>query len=196
MAGSLRPGGTELLVMETETLFPEDIETIQRRLQDLELRRAIVVYHFAHDEAMATIDLERVTALKAPVGASEFQLACLADVKMAENHNQQAARKAAEEPAKLDLASAEQGEIPPRRFTDRDLVKLGDMDSAVQCECPQHLARLLSSLAAFETYSQRCESRHEEDAALHAYLHRTTARCRSEMETALAEVLRQEGITL
>jgi len=195
VAQSLRPGAAELLVLETETLFPEDIEAIQKRLHELELRRAIVVYHFAHDEAMSTIDLQRVTALTAPVGSSEFQLACHADVRMAENQNRVAPADREEQngpPARAEGS----GEIPPRRFSDQDLMKLGDMTSAVQCECPQHLARLLSSLAAFETYSRRCESRHDDDAKLHAYLHRTTANCRSEMESALAEVLRQEGITL
>jgi hypothetical protein len=87
-------------------------------------------------------------------------------------------------------------EIPERAFSDEQLVRAARISPAVKCECPQHLASLLSSLVAFERYSEQCEDRSSEDAALHAYLHRTTAQCRSWMEAALAEVLVQEGIEL
>jgi hypothetical protein len=53
---------------------------------------------------------------------------------------------------------------------------------------------LVSSLAAFEEYSEECEIRHVDDAALHAYLHASTAHARSIMETALAKVVAAEGI--
>jgi hypothetical protein len=75
-------------------------------------------------------------------------------------------------------------------------VRVARISSVVKCECPQHLANLLSSLVAFERYSEQCEDRSPEDAALHAFLHRTTAECRAGMEAALAEVLTQEGIEL
>jgi hypothetical protein len=88
------------------------------------------------------------------------------------------------------------GEIPPRAFTDEQLVRIAKVSSVVKCECPQHLANLLSGLIAFEKYSEQCEDRSESDAAIHAYLHRTTAQARASMEIALSEVLTQEGITI
>ena len=86
--------------------------------------------------------------------------------------------------------------MPPRHFSDRDLARIARISSVVKCECPQHLASLLSSLSAFESYSAACENQNEADAKLHAYLHRTTADCRAEMEAALLHLLDVEGISL
>jgi hypothetical protein len=53
---------------------------------------------------------------------------------------------------------------------------------------------LVYGLTAFEEYSAQCESRSPEDAALHAYLYRTTARARWMMEEALARLIEAEGL--
>jgi len=66
----------------------------------------------------------------------------------------------------------------------------------VRCECPHHLVQLVSNLAAFETYSQECENRNADDAALHAFLHAATAHARATLESALARVIEAEGIEL
>ena len=86
------------------------------------------------------------------------------------------------------------GAIPERLYDANQLVKLTQVASAVECECPQHMAGLLQSLSAFETYSQECEDRNPEDALLHAFLHRTTAHVRPIMEEALRHLVRVEGI--
>jgi hypothetical protein len=52
----------------------------------------------------------------------------------------------------------------------------------------------VSSLSAFEAYSQECENRSPDDAALHAYLHAATAHARATLEAALARVIEAEGI--
>ena len=51
-------------------------------------------------------------------------------------------------------------------------------------------------LVAFESYSAECENRSSEDAALHAYLHATTAQARAMLEDALTRVVEAEGIEL
>ena len=58
-----------------------------------------------------------------------------------------------------------------------------------------HLAQLITSLVRFEIYSAECESRNEEDADLHSYLHKTTSRARSMMERALARVVELENLS-
>jgi maltooligosyltrehalose synthase len=58
------------------------------------------------------------------------------------------------------------------------------------------LVQLVTSLVAFETYSQECESRNSDDAALHAFLHAATARARATLESALARVVEAEDIQL
>jgi len=85
-------------------------------------------------------------------------------------------------------------ELPPRRFDDNQLATLSGIRTDVDCECPHHLADLVQSLTAFEVYSDQCESRSSEDAALHAYLHAMTARARALMEESLATLARVEKL--
>lgn len=85
-------------------------------------------------------------------------------------------------------------DLPPRRFDDGQLATLAGIRTEVDCECPHHLADLVQSLTAFEVYSDQCESRNNEDAALHAYLHAMTARARVLMEESLATLARVEKL--
>jgi len=64
------------------------------------------------------------------------------------------------------------------------------------CECPHHLVDVISSLNAFETYSQECDVLNVDDAALHAFLHSATAQARSLLETALARVMDADAIEI
>jgi hypothetical protein len=54
----------------------------------------------------------------------------------------------------------------------------------------------LQGLAAFEKYSSECEDRNPADAALHSFLHRTTAAVRRSMEEALDYVVQAEGLSV
>lgn len=90
--------------------------------------------------------------------------------------------------------SAEEAPIIPQRFPRAALVALRDMQSAIQCECPNHVAELVERLAAFEGYSKNCESRDDADAEIHRALWFATARARRMMEDALDKVLKHEGI--
>ena len=65
----------------------------------------------------------------------------------------------------------------------------------VKCECPNHLAELITSLNAFEQYSEHCENRNKEDAAMHMLLHVTTAKARRMLEDALNHLVEFEGTT-
>ena len=85
---------------------------------------------------------------------------------------------------------------PKRHFTDTQLARLLEIASVVECECPNHLAKLVSSLVEFERYAADCESRNPADARMHAYLHRKTALAREIMEEALGELVRFERIEI
>ncbi len=191
MAESLRPSSADLLLLERPTLFPEDIQEIQDLVSGMKLRRAILVYQFASERTVEPLDIKRITALRAPVESTEIQLACIADIQLALRSGR---GDHTERPRPEVLVDDEA--IPQRLFTDEQIVHASRISTVVKCECPQHLANLLSGLVAFERYSERCESRNDEDAALHAYLHRTTAQARHRMEVALSEVLAQEGIEI
>lgn len=89
-------------------------------------------------------------------------------------------------------------ELPPaqRRYAEPVLRRMAAMQSAVACECPQHVAEILLLLSQFEDYSARCLHRNPEDAELHADLQRAAAAARSIFEMALERVAAHEGVDL
>lgn len=180
----------DLLIVECPTLFPETVVEVQKLVEKASAVRAIVVYWFAPSETarMVDKDIEGITAIRAPVDVGELELACRAEVGLAGEQN------AEEGAVETSVGEAMAGTIPARLFTDRQLAKISRISTTVECECPQHLSSLLSSLTAFEKYSGECEDRNPEDANLHARLHRTTAQARGMMEEALRELLTAEGL--
>jgi len=85
-------------------------------------------------------------------------------------------------------------EAPLRKYDDQTLAKIAAISPTINCECPHHLAELLSDLTAFEKYSKECESRNAEDQAMHAYLNKTASHARYIIEDALTFVLEFENI--
>ena len=55
---------------------------------------------------------------------------------------------------------------------------------------------MVKDLVAFEIYSAECENENEQDAALHNYLHATSAQARSMLEEAMAHLIRVEEIDI
>jgi DNA-binding transcriptional MerR regulator len=90
--------------------------------------------------------------------------------------------------------STDPSEAPLRRFDDEQLARLFEISTGIDCECPNHLASLVSALLAFESYSTACESRDEADAALHRHLAHGTGEARARLETLLFDLCEHEGI--
>jgi hypothetical protein len=73
---------------------------------------------------------------------------------------------------------------------------MAEISTSVLCECPRHVADLISMLNSFETYSQDCLSKSGEDARLHAYLTAVSGSARAMFEQALERVAAHENIDL
>lgn len=177
----------DVVLIECATLFEDTIPKVQELVERTQAMRAVIVYRFTQQATVAKIEkgIRGITALRAPVNAGELQVVLQADVALSNR---------AATPAKpLDTND---DRIPARRFSDKQLARASQVSTAIECECPQHLGSLLTSLAAFEQYSSECESRSPEDEALHRFLHETTAQARAMMEHALQEVIEAEGISL
>ena len=86
--------------------------------------------------------------------------------------------------------------IPPRKYDDIELMRVASISTNVLCECPRHVAELISQLASFEEYSQECLNQNTEDAHLHAYLRSISGSARSLFENALEKIAQHEGIDL
>jgi hypothetical protein len=84
----------------------------------------------------------------------------------------------------------------PRRFTAEQLATLQAQNSRLDCECPNHVASLVTALLAFETYSENCTSQNAADAALHRKLSTGTSQARAVMEELLMTLVQAEGIQL
>lgn len=81
-----------------------------------------------------------------------------------------------------------------RRFDEATLASLSGLSTTVKCECPRHLSELIMQLSAFERYSDECVSRSPADALLHRHLGDAANRAAELLETALAVILREEGL--
>ncbi|MDF1825067.1 MAG: MerR family transcriptional regulator [Verrucomicrobiales bacterium] len=192
---ALRPGSIDLLIVEYATLFEDEIRELQEAVSKMNVRRAILVYRFAQEDLIQQLDLKKIAALRGPVDSTGIQMACHVEIQLALRTGEVTDDPELEN-AGPHFERPSVDDIPPRKFSDEELVRIAARSALVKCECPQHLTSLLSDLSAFERYSEQCEDRSPEDAALHGFLHRTTAECRSRMENALSEVLIQEGISL
>ena len=147
--------------------------------------RVAAVFYFARRADLDSLHDAGVQTLQAPVAVDDIWWLV----------QQQPQRPAPAVPSAPPLIPTEPREAPaPRHFTPGQLLRLSEHSGAVECECPTHLVKLVQGLNAFETYSAHCENRNPEDAALHALLHRETARARAIMETALARLAEAEGI--
>lgn len=169
----------DALVIEVATLMRERALEIRRLAEKCAAKRTIVIYGFTSTAILASLDGARLVTLRAPV--DQYQLG-------RELGRPLIAKSPAVDSSRIESAA--------RLFDDTALEQMANISSTVQCECPHHLVDIIRTLTQFETYSWECESRSDEDAALHAKLRSTTAAARSLFEHALIEVATYEGIAL
>lgn len=179
--GTLAP---TVLIIEYLGVYEETIDEVRELLQRSGAERAVLVCGFGRRETFAALTELGALILRSPVSLEELEIACRFDVGPVEGMTENVSLK-------TDLGDI----IPPRRFTDDQLQRLGGLSRAVDCECPEHLISLIRNLAAFESYSANCRNRNPTDAALHAYLHRVSAHARALIEEALENVAEVEGLT-
>ena len=174
----------DILVIEQPTLQAETAVHLSDWIARTNAAHAIVVYRFAAEEVLRHLPSSSCSALRAPVEPQSIERICMAIL------GKYSAAGVSDSEHELINSEA----APPRCFNDDTLARLAMISTTVQCECPRHLAELLTSLAAFEQYSIECESRSLKDAALHAYLNATASRARHMIEIALTQVLEAENI--
>ena len=88
------------------------------------------------------------------------------------------------------------GAATQRKYSDQTLRRVAGISTDVLCECPKHVAELISQLASFEQYSQECLNQNADDARLHAYLRAISGSARAVFENALERIAAHEGIDL
>ncbi len=181
----------DVLVYEAAVLDAEAPKILRAFMRTSGARKAVFVYGFGNSRDVESLRDSGVVPLRGAAGVDELRAAVL---------------KAYEAPSKLRVSAAPAGSASgssewlvdgapaPRIFTREQLSALANTASSIDCECPRNLAQLVVDLTAFEVYSANCASRNDDDAALHRYLHGTTAHARALIEEALDRVARAEGL--
>jgi DNA-binding transcriptional MerR regulator len=168
-----------VLVIDMPTLHPGAADVVARLMSRAGALGAVVVHAFAAREAMAAVEALGVVCIRGPVEPVALGRACASVVE------------AGAVPAREGLAA---GGV--RRFTPEQLAAIVALRPSIACECPRHLADLISSLVAFERYSGECEHRSPADAHIHRELQRMAAAARGLVEAGLERVLAFEGVVL
>jgi DNA-binding transcriptional MerR regulator len=171
----------DALIAEVNTLNATALKSLRQLRARSRAALTIVVYGFGTRQALARLDQEGIIALGMPADPSHLARICHLGLSM------QGPETAGIEQQLLQPAAA-------RRYDDRFLATVARLPTTVRCECPNHLADLLTKLNAFEQYSLECESSDPADASVHALLYAAAAHCRELLEHALQRVLAHEGI--
>lgn len=172
----------DALLASVPSLHDETVARIVALAEAVHAKAISVIYAFGSSHAVELAGLAGVRVIRrADTQARPAQLiAELADWATA--HRQ------------ADKLNAGTAPRAMRRFDDKALASLAGISSAIQCECPRHLAELVLQLSAFQRYSDECTSRSPADALLHRRLGNVANRAAQLLETALAEIVRQEGL--
>jgi len=177
----------DLLVYEFPSVHAELAADVSQALSDTHARGAIAVYGFGSREALERLRSAGIVLMRAPIDPWELEHVAIGLM-------QQLTAGAPILPA--DSMSKSKGEIPPPRFSREVFARVALSTPAIRCECPHHLADIISSLLAFERYSLECEARNAADAELHHFLAVTAGRSRAAFEDALSRVAEAEGLDL
>ena len=172
-----RCSAADVLVVHVPTLHSSVTERVLALRSNLPAPHVIVVYPFGAEPVADALRAAGVTVRREPITGKELARLVVAS-----------------KPLPSPVATSTQ--TSPRRYTEAELSSLAEMPSRVLCECPRHLAEIVSLLVGFERYSAECESRSPTDAALHRHLHEVTGVARTMFEQALTRVVIDEGLVL
>ena len=172
-----RAGAADVLVIHVPSLHASITERVVTLRNSLPVPNVIVIYSFGAEAVTEALRAAGVTVRREPVAGKEL-----------------ASLVVASRPVVAAVASGTQ--TNRRRYSDAELVALTEMPSMVGCECPRHLAEIVTLLVGFELYSTECAARNQDDAALHRHLHEVTSAARTTFEQALARVVVEEGLVL
>jgi MerR family transcriptional regulator, light-induced transcriptional regulator len=171
-----------ILLVKTSTLHDIVMTDIQQILARHGIAQAIVIYNYGSESVAQAMRQAGMIVRREPI--SDHELADLIGSVLLADPTQ----SMGEAPASAL--------IPPRKYSEDTLARVAGIATSVLCECPRHVAEIISQLASFEQYSQECLNKSSEDAHLHAHLASVSGSARALFERALEMVALHEGIDL
>lgn len=200
----------QVVIADLENLGPDPRRELEDLHRTLGCQLTVVTYSFARRDLIQGLNNDRSRALRVPVHLGSLRLSMLS--LLVKDVFRQKDRSADAPPPErppsagsprlsvTELVPRSPGEeLPvgtPLRYSPTQLGRLQEITSALTCECPNHLAGIVTSLVAFEEYSKNCLSRDPEDAAIHGHLYRETSRARHLVEEALRVLCEYEKISI
>lgn len=170
----------EILLLEQASLSATEAKLLGETLKSIEAQHKVLVYRYARQQDITHLRTLGVHAVKAPVDR-EILLNLFERLK---------------KPMLTLARSTQNNEIPARIYSDVDINKAAALSSAIDCECPQHMAEIIKCLVDFEVYSSQCLTQDQASADMHRFIYQRTAQARAIMEDLMQAVLQQEGIDL
>jgi len=172
----------QVLLIKVNTLQADVHASIQALVQAHAFAQTIVIYNFAPEAVVQAMKFSGLIVRREP----------MSDIELAE---------LLQSVVFVDQVRAQEfgtrgSVIASRKYSDETLARVAGISTNVLCECPRHVAELISQLASFEDYSQECLNKNSEDAHLHAYLRSISGSARSLFENALEKIAQHEGIDL
>lgn len=172
----------DILLVRVNSVHLATYASLRRLVDGLQVPQVIVLYSFGQDTVVQALKLAGMIVRREPL--TDAELAELIASQLLVDTRQPAG------------AAAPGVMIPPRRYSDETLARVAAIPGSVLCECPRHVAELITRLASFEQYSQECLNNSNEDARLHAQLSAISGSARALFERALEMVAQHEGINL
>lgn len=173
---------SQVLLIKVNTLQTTVHSAIQALIQKHRFAQTIVIYNFAPDAVVQAMKFSGLIVRREPISDSE-----LAELIQSVLFVDQ---------ARAQEFGTSGTVISSRKYSDETLARVAGISTNVLCECPRHVAELISQLASFEEYSQECLNKNADDAHLHAYLRSISGSARSLFENALEKIAQHEGIQL
>jgi MerR family transcriptional regulator, light-induced transcriptional regulator len=173
---------SQVLLIKVNTLQAAVHTTIQALIQKHKFAQTIVIYNFAPEAVVQAMKFSGLIVRREPISDSE-----LAELIQSVLFVDQ---------ARAQEFGTSGNVISSRKYSDETLTRVASISTNVLCECPRHVAELISQLASFEEYSQECLNKNADDAHLHAYLRSISGSARSLFENALEKIAQHEGIDL
>jgi len=172
----------EILLVKVNSLHAGVQIEIHKLAQSCRALQTIVLYNFGQEKIIESLKLTGMLVRREPIPDSELadliNSVLLVDTKQGTNN--------------LTAGTV----IPQRKYSDKTLLRVAGISTNVLCECPRHVAEIISQLISFEQYSHDCLNKSSEDAHLHAYLSSVSGSARALFESALEVIAKHEGINL
>lgn len=189
----------DVIAVSLGLLGPDPVAETERLAKQTGAQLVFALYTFAKRPLLAKLREQSARPLRSPISLTHLRgfLSGMIVRKILSTTNSSTSAGASPRPRPQPRAQPSPSRsFVASRYSMAQLGRLKEIESAVECECPNHLADILTHLVSFERYSADCSSKNEADRAIHEMLHRETARARVIMEDALAKLLVHEQVEL